>query len=492
MNKEDMTEQETIRRVKLDNLRKNNVEPFRNKFIETESISSLLFQYNSWTANQLEKDQILVSVAGRIILNRIQGKAGFANIRDFESDIQIYIRRDNITEQEFKIYNLLDLGDIIGVTGILFKTNTGELTIKIFKLVILSKSLRPLPDKYKGLQDKEVMRKKRYLDLIVNPKARKTFVDRVKIIRFLRDFFNSENFLEVETAVLNSCVGGANARPFVTYHNTLAANFYLRIATEISLKKLIIGGMKAVYEIGKVFRNEGIDASHNPEFTTIEAYLAYANMDTMMSLVEKCLKEVCYKLLGKLEFNYQGNLIKFDHFYKYDMIEIIKQKTNIDFNQNMSLLECQKLAKNHDITLEDFYKKGHIISAFFEKFVEPYLIQPTFICNYPIEISPLAQVHLRNSQLTERFELFVAGKELVNAFSELNDPIEQRKRFEEQILQKSLGNDEAHELDEDFIEALEYGMPPTGGLGIGIDRLIMLLTDNSNIRDVILFPHLKK
>ncbi|MDO8054038.1 lysine--tRNA ligase ['Opuntia sp.' phytoplasma] len=492
MNKEDITEQEAIRRIKLDNLKRNNIEPFCNKFTETNSINSLLLKYKSWTVNQLERDQSLVSVAGRIILKRIQGKAGFANIRDFESDIQIYVRRDNITEKEFQIYSWSDLGDIIGVTGVLFKTHKGELTIKIFKLVMLSKSLRPLPDKYKGLQDKEIMRKKRYLDLIVNQRSRKTFVDRSKIIRFIRDFFNNENFLEVETAVLNSCVGGANARPFVTYHNSLSTNFYLRIATEISLKKLIVGGMKAIYEIGKVFRNEGIDASHNPEFTTIEAYLAYADMNIMMSLVEKCLKDICYKLLGKLEFNYQGNLIKFDHFYKYDMIDIIKQKTNIDFNENISLSSCQELAQKHNISLKDFYKKGHIIVAFFEKFVEPDLIQPTFIFNYPIEVSPLAQVNPQNPQLTERFELFVAGKELVNAFSELNDPIEQRKRFEEQILQKTLGNDEAHELDEDFIEALEYGMPPTGGLGIGIDRLIMLLTDNSNIRDVILFPHLKK
>ncbi|MDO8064195.1 lysine--tRNA ligase [Candidatus Phytoplasma bonamiae] len=492
MNKEDMTEQELIRRVKLENLKKNNIEPFCNQFIETNSINSLLLQYQSWTANQLKQSQIVVSVAGRIISKRIQGKAGFANILDFDSDIQIYVRSDIITLKEFKIYSWSDLGDIVGVQGILFKTNRGELTVKVFKLVMLSKGLRPLPDKYKGLQDKEIMRKKRYLDLIVNSQTRKTFVDRSKIIRFLRDFFNNENFLEVETSVLNACVGGANARPFVTHHNTLNADFYLRIATEISLKKLIVGGMKAIYEIGKVFRNEGMDASHNPEFTTIEAYLAYADMNSMMHLVEKCLKEVCYKLLGKLEFNYQGNLIKFNHFYKYDMIEIIKEKTNIDFNENMSYTLCQELAQKHNIPLEDFYKKGHIIAAFFEKFVEPDLIQPTFIFNYPIEISPLAQVNPQNPQLTERFELFVAGKELVNAFSELNDPIEQRKRFEEQILQKQLGNDEAHELDEDFIEALEYGMPPTGGLGIGIDRLIMLLTNNSNIRDVILFPHLKK
>ncbi|MDV3168106.1 MAG: lysine--tRNA ligase, partial [Candidatus Phytoplasma stylosanthis] len=320
-------------------------------------------------------------------------------------------------------------------------------------------------------------------------KTRKRFLKRSLIIKLIRKFFDDNGFLEVETPILNASFGGAAAKPFITHYNVLESDFYLRIATEIPLKKLIVGGFKAIYEIGKVFRNEGIDATHNPEFTTIEAYLAYANVQDMMELTEKFLKKICFDVLGSLKFKYQKNLIDFNKFYKYDMIDIIKEKTNIDFRNIKSLEQCFEIAKEYDVPIKPFYKKGHIISSFFEKFVEHTLIQPTFIYNYPYVISPLANKKINDPDFVDRFELFIAGKELVNSFTELNDPIEQEKRFQEQLLQKKLGDIETEELDADFIEALNYGMPPTGGLGMGIDRLCMLLTDTPNIRDVIFFPH---
>jgi lysyl-tRNA synthetase class 2 len=484
-------EQSQIRRKKIENLKKLNINPFINKFKNSDLISEILEKYKSYTREQLASKQIKVSVAGRIILKREQGKTGFLNLQDFDNSIQLYINQKLISEKEFQIYKNSDLGDIIGILGYLFKTKTDELTIKILNFIHLTKSLLPLPDKYKGLKNKEYIRKKRYIDLIINSKTRHTFITRTKIIKLIRNFFDNKNFLEVETPILNSILSGAAAKPFITHHNSLNSDFYLRIATEIPLKKIIVGGFKAVYEIGRVFRNEGIDADHNPEFTTLEAYLAYADMEDMMKLTENCLKEICQKILGKLHFEYKQHKIYFDKFYKYNMLEIIKKKTCIDFNEKNSLEEWKKIAKKNQITLKPFYTKGHIILAFFEKFVEPNLIQPTFIYNYPLEVSPLAQQNIQNKSFVDRFELFIAGKEIVNAFSELNDPIEQKKRFEEQLLQKKLGNEETEELDQEFIEALEYGMPPTGGMGLGIDRLIMLLTNTPNIRDVILFPHFK-
>lgn len=482
-------EQYLIRKDKIEELKKIKVEPFNNYFVVKNNILDLLNQYESYDSDELEKNKIRVDVAGRIITNRNQGKAGFINLQDFDKSIQIYLNKNLISEKAFQIYQKIDLGDIIGISGYLFKTKTKVLTIKVFDLVHLSKSLMPLPDKYKGLKDKEYIRKKRYIDLIINPDTRKKFLMRTKIIKCIRNFFDDRGFLEVETPILTSCASGAAAKPFITYHNSLESDFYLRIATEISLKKLIVGGMKAVYEIGRVFRNEGIDATHNPEFTTIEAYLAYANIDDMMVLTENCLKEICMKVLGCLKFNYQGHLIDFNKFNKYDMVDIIKEKTGIDFHQKMTLDQCKEIAQQNNIEIKPFYTKGHIIAAFFEEFVENTLIQPTFIYNYPFEISPLAHKIIDKPEFVGRFELFIAGKELVNAFTELNDPIEQTKRFQQQLLQRELGDNEAEELDLDFIDALEYGMPPTGGLGIGIDRLIMLLTDTANIRDVILFPH---
>ncbi|MBP3059458.1 lysine--tRNA ligase [Texas Phoenix palm phytoplasma] len=490
-NNENQIEQYYIRLKKIEELKKLNIEPFNNKFIKKNNILDILNKYNNFSFSQLEENKILVSVAGRIILKRIQGKAGFLQLQEFDDSIQIYINSSLVSEKSFKIYQNSDLGDIIGVNGFLFKTKTNQLTIKVSEFIHLSKSLMPLPDKFKGLQNKEIIRKKRYIGLIMNSEIRKIFVMRSKIIKFVRKFFDERGFLEVETPILNSFLGGAAAKPFKTYHNALESDFYLRIATEIPLKKLIVGGMNAIYEIGRVFRNEGVDAFHNPEFTTLEAYLSYSDMQGVMKLTEEFFKDVCKNILGTLEFYYQNNMINFKKFYKYDMIEIINQKTGIDFSQNKNIEEWKKLAIENDIELKPFYKKGHIIIAFFEKFVEHTLIQPTFIYNFPIEVSPLSQVNINNNFFSDRFELFISGKEFVNAFSELNDPIEQKKRFQDQLLQKQLGNDETEDLDKEFLEALEYGMPPTGGLGIGIDRLVMLLTNTSNIRDVILFPHFK-
>lgn len=485
-------DQTQMRRNKIEQLKKLGVEPFYNDFTPKDNINDILSKYASFTLEMLAEKKVYVTIAGRIILKRLQGKAGFCQLQDFNHNIQIYINAKLVDERSFQIYKIADLGDIIGIKGYLFFTKTNELTIKANEFIHLSKSLIPLPDKHKGLKNKEAIRKKRYIDLIINSQTRNIFLTRIKIIQEIRNFFNNLGFLEVETPILHSIYGGAAAKPFVTYHNSLDSDFYLRIATELPLKKLIVGGMRAVYEIGRIFRNEGIDANHNPEFTTIEAYLAYSNMDGIMDLTEKCLKEVCQKILGTLEFQYKEQLISFSKFEKYDMLEIIYKHTGIDFRQDLSLAKCKELAKDKQVILENFYTKGDIIAAFFEKFVEHTLIQPTFIYNYPKEISPLAREIKVNPLFVERFELFIAGKELVNAFSELNDPIKQRERLEEQLKKNKLGNEEAEEeIDEDFIEALEHGMPPTGGMGIGIDRLVMFLTNTSNIRDVILFPHFK-
>ncbi|MEZ0180178.1 lysine--tRNA ligase ['Camptotheca acuminata' phytoplasma] len=489
MDTQNKNEQSLIRIKKIDDLKKLKVEPFSNYFVVKDNTEDIIKNHKSKNSSELLEENIHVSIAGRIITKRLQGKAGFLNLQDFDASIQVYVNKKIIPEKDFQIYENSDLGDIIGIYGFLFKTKTNELTVKALKFIHLSKSLIPLPDKYKGLKNKEYIRKKRYIDLIVNPETRKRFLQRNLIFKSIRNFFDERGFLEVETPILNSFSAGALAKPFITHHNALGSNFFLRIATEIPLKKLIVGGMKAVYEIGRIFRNEGIDATHNPEFTTVEAYLAYANVKDIMVLTEELLKEVCLKVLGKLDFDYQEHHIDFSKFYKYDMVDIIKEKTNIDFRQEMTLEESLEIAKKHDIKIEPFFTKGHVIDVFFQQFVEGTLIQPTFIYNYPYEISPLANKIIGNEDFVDRFELFIAGKELVNAFTELNDPIEQKKRFQEQLLQKHLGNDEVEEIDTEFVETLEYGMPPTGGLGIGIDRLCMFLTNTSNIRDVILFPH---
>ncbi|OIJ44611.1 lysine--tRNA ligase [Rice orange leaf phytoplasma] len=486
-----LSEQEIIRHQKMNELKKKNIDPFGKKFVPSHSIEQILLQYQKADSLALEQSQINVCVAGRIVLKRGQGKAGFLHLQDFNFRMQAYIKLDLVGKDAFQIYQNCDLGDIIGIKGFLFKTKTQELTIKALEFIHLTKALKPLPDKFHGLQNREEMRKNRYVDLIVNEKTRQVFLTRSLIMKYIRNFFDNQGFLEVETPILQPTLGGASAKPFITHHNALNYDFYLRIATELPLKKLIVGGMNKVYEIGRLFRNEGIDATHNPEFSTIEAYLAYADMQDIMDLTKQCLQELAQKLFGKLQFTYQNQEIDFSHFAKVSMVASIKEKTGIDFTDNFTLEQCLSLAKKHQIEVMPHFSKGHIIEAFFGKYVENTLIQPTFVYGHPLEISPLAKQNEADPRFTERFELFIVGKEFANAFSELNDPIEQEKRFLNQLQQKQLGNDEANDMDYDFLNALNYGMPPTGGLGMGLDRLVMLLTDTANIRDVILFPHCK-
>lgn len=492
MYQDDLNEQQLIRRQKALELKEMGVEPFGQKYERTHHAKQIIELYSNDDHDTLEEKQIEVSVAGRIVLKRGQGKAGFMHLMDRDGQIQVYVRLDRVGEDQYALFKHADLGDIVGVKGVLFRTKTNELTVKASSYTHLTKALRPLPDKFHGLQDKEESRRRRYVDLIVNPDARRVAMTRPKIIRSIQNYFDSRGFIEVETPVLQPILGGAAARPFVTHHNALDMDFYLRIATELPLKRLIVGGLEAVYEIGRLFRNEGMDAKHNPEFTTIEAYLAYADMGDMMDLVEGCLSTVTIDILGSYDINYQSQIIHMQAPWKrWHMVDAVKEISGVDFWKKMTLDEAKAIAKEHDVHVEKHFSYGHIVEAFFEHFVEDKIIQPTIIYGHPIEISPLAKKSLEDPRFTDRFELFIMKSEYANAFSELNDPIDQKERFENQVKEKEMGNDEASEMDVDFIEALEYGMPPTGGIGIGIDRFIMLLTDTPNIRDVILFPHLK-
>lgn len=489
---DDINEQQLVRRQKAQELKDMGVEPFGQKYIRTHDAKTIHDTYEPFDHDQLEEKHIEVSIAGRIILKRGQGKAGFMHLKDRDGQIQVYVRQDQIGEESYKLFKQADLGDIVGIKGVLFRTKTNELTVKASEYTHLTKALRPLPDKFHGLQDKEESRRRRYVDLIVNEDARKVAMTRPKIIRAIQNYFDSRGFIEVETPVLQSILGGAAARPFVTHHNALDMDFYLRIATELPLKRLIVGGLEAVYEIGRLFRNEGMDAKHNPEFTTIEAYLAYADMEDMMDLVEGCLSTVTKEILGSYDISYQDEIIHMQAPWKrWHMVDAVKEISGVDFWQQMTLDEAKAVAKEHDIHVEKHFSYGHIVEAFFEHYVEDKIIQPTIVYGHPIEISPLAKKNAEDPRFTDRFELFIMRSEYANAFSELNDPIDQKERFENQLKEKDLGNDEATEMDIDFVEALEYGMPPTGGIGIGIDRFIMLLTNTPNIRDVILFPHLK-
>jgi lysyl-tRNA synthetase class 2 len=485
-------EQTRIRKEKLEYLKEKGIDPFGSKFLRTHHAKSIKDAYDSLTKEDLESQKIEVSVAGRIMLKRGQGKAGFMHLKDRSGTIQIYVRLDDLGEDQYDVVSHSDLGDIVGVNGFLFRTRTNELTIHVTNYTHLTKALRPLPDKFHGLQDKEIARRKRYLDLLTSDDALRVAILRPKIIRSIQSFFDNKGFIEVETPVLQKTLGGASARPFRTHHNTLDMDFNLRIATELPLKKLLVGGLEAVYEIGRLFRNEGMDAKHNPEFTTVEAYLAYSDMEGMMDLVEDVFNQVATEVLGTTEVFYQEETIHFTKpFKRIHMVDAIQEKTGINFFEIVSLDDAKSLAKKHNIHVEKHFEYGHIVEAFFEQFVEETLIQPTFVYGHPIEISPLAKKNIDDPRFTERFELFIVKSEFANAFSELNDPIDQKERFDAQQAQKALGNDEANDVDHDFLEALEYGMPPAGGLGIGIDRLIMLLTNTPNIRDVILFPHLK-
>ncbi len=492
MHPEDLNEQQLIRRDKANQLKDMGVDPFGSAYQRTHTTKEIRDTYGPDDHDTLEEKAIEVIVAGRIMLKRRQGRAGFINLQDRDGQLQIYVRKDEIGDDAFEVFKAADLGDIIGIEGYLFRTKTDELTIKATVFTHLTKALRPLPDKFHGLQDKEEARRRRYVDLIVNDDARRVAMTRPKIIRAFQHFFDSRGFIEVETPVLHSILGGAAARPFTTHHNALDMDFYLRIATELPLKRLIVGGMEAVYEIGRLFRNEGMDAKHNPEFTTVEAYLAYSDMAGMMDLVESCLATVTHEVLGTYDITFQDTILHMKPpFRRAHMVDLIKEASGVDFWNHMTLDEAKAIAKTHGIEIQKHYQIGHIIEAFFDELVEDTIIQPTFVYGHPIEISPLAKKNADDPRFTDRFELFILKSEYANAFSELNDPIDQRERFESQLKEKELGNDEASGMDVDFVEALEYGMPPTGGLGIGIDRFVMLLTNTPNIRDVILFPHLK-
>ncbi|WP_438798910.1 lysine--tRNA ligase [Staphylococcus pseudintermedius] len=492
---EELNDQMQVRRQKLQELRDLGIDPFGEKFERTGTAETLKAQWDQYAKEELaEKEtESHTVIAGRIMTKRGKGKAGFAHIQDLSGQIQIYVRKDQVGDAQFGIWNTADLGDIVGVEGIMFKTNTGELSVKAKSFKLLSKALRPLPDKHHGLQDIEQRYRQRYLDLITNEESTQTFINRSRILQEMRNYLNEKGFLEVETPMMHQIAGGAAAKPFVTHHNALDATLYMRIAIELHLKRLIVGGLEKVYEIGRVFRNEGVSTRHNPEFTMIELYEAYADYKDIMSLTEELVAHIARRVLGTTSVQYGDETINLEpQWRRLHMVDAVKEATGVDFYEVKSDKEAHELAKAHGIEVDDNMKYGHILNEFFEQKVEETLIQPTFIYGHPIEISPLAKKNPEDRRFTDRFELFIVGREHANAFTELNDPIDQRQRFEAQLVEKEQGNDEAHEMDEDFIEALEYGMPPTGGLGIGIDRLVMLLTNSPSIRDVLLFPYMRQ
>lgn len=482
-----------IRRNKLDELRGLGVDPFGQKYDVTHHAGELLQGYDNFTHEELDAQPIEVSLAGRIMQKRGMGKAGFAHIQDISGKIQLYVRQDALDAVQYQAFNLLDIGDIIGVQGTVFKTKTGELSVKVNNVVVLSKSLLPLPDKFHGLKDVELRYRQRYVDLIMNQEVQATFIQRSKIIQSMRRYLDSHGYLEVETPTLHSIAGGAAARPFNTHHNALDMQLHLRIAIELHLKRLIVGGMEKVYEIGRVYRNEGTSTRHNPEFTMIELYEAYADYLDIMKLTETLIAHIAQEVLGSTKIQYQGQEIDLTpEWRRVSMVDVIKEVVGVDFSKHMTDEEAHQLAKEHKVHAEPTMTFGHIVNQFFEAFVEETLIQPTFVYGHPVAISPLAKKNALDPRFTDRFELFIVAREHANAFTELNDPIDQRERFESQLIEREQGNDEAHEMDEDFLRALEYGMPPTGGLGIGIDRLVMLLTDSPSIRDVLLFPSMRE
>ena len=492
MEERKFSEQELVRREKMQELIDKGIDPFGQRFDVTAYSKGIKEQYGEKTHEELEEMAVEVSVAGRIMTKRRKGKVCFMHIQDRDGQIQLYVRKDTIGEDAYEIVKKGDIGDIIGVKGTVFMTNTGECSIKVSEYTHLTKALRPLPEKFHGLSDIEKRYRRRYVDLIMNEDAKKIAFTRPRIIRSIQHYLDSKNYVEVETPVLNPILGGAAARPFVTHHNTLDTDFYLRIATELSLKRLIVGGMDAVYEIGRLFRNEGMDRTHNPEFTTIEVYKAFSDLEGMMDLTEGIISNAAMEVNGTYELDYKGHHISLaPGFKRVSMTEAIKEKTGIDFNEHMSFEDAKKLAEEHGIEVEAHFGYGHIINEFFEKYVEETIVEPTFVYGHPIEISPLAKKNLEDPRFTQRFELFICGNEYANAFTELNDPIDQYERFADQLKEKELGNDEANEMDLDYVEALEYGLPPTGGMGMGIDRLVMLLTGQESIQEVILFPQMK-
>ena len=476
-----------IRKDKLKELQEQGKDPFEiTKFNRTNTAGEIKANYEEFE----NKD---VTVAGRIIAKRIMGKASFCTIQDSDEKIQSYVSINDLGEENYKAFKTWDIGDIIGITGFVFKTRTEEISVHAKEVTLLSKSLRPLPEKFHGLKDVDLRYRQRYVDLIMNPEVKDTFIKRSRIIKEVKAYLDSKGYLEVDTPILNTIAGGAAARPFITHHNTLDLDMYLRIANELYLKRLIVGGFDKVYEMGRMFRNEGMDIKHNPEFTNIELYSAYEDYNDMMDITEDMFRTVAQKVLGTAKINYQGTDLDLESPWKrISMIEAIKEVTGVDFNEIKTDEQAIAIAEEKKVGVDPIKKtRGDIINTFFEEFVEETLIQPTFIYDYPVEVSPLTKRKPSDKRLTERFEVFIGGREYGNAYSELNDPIDQYERFKKQAEAREAGDEEANMMDDDFINALEYGMPPTGGLGIGIDRLVMLLTDSASIRDVLLFPTMK-
>lgn len=486
-------DQMRVRREKMEELKQAGIEPFGRRFKRDHLAQQIRDEYGQFDKEELNDKGAMVIIAGRMTRKRSSGKAGFADFVDRTGKIQVYARKDMVGDEQYHIFKRADIGDFLGIEGDVIKTNTGELTVRAHKITFLSKALRPLPNKWEGVTDPETIYRQRYLDLISNPESFKRFHQRTAIIKAVRKYMDDHGFTEVETPILNTQAGGANARPFVTHHNALDIDMYLRIATELYLKRLIVGGFERVYELGRIFRNEGMDPHHNPEFTTMETYAAYFDFHDVMDETEGIVKAAAKVVSDDGHVTYQGHDIDLaSDFKRVTMVDAVKEKTGIDFGDPaMTDDDAKKLADEHHIEYKPFWKKGHILSAFFDEYVEKTLIQPTFVYEFPVEVSPLAKRNADNPDMTDRFELYVDGSELANAFSELNDPIDQKHRFEMQAEEKANGNDEAEPVDLDYVQALEYGMPPTGGLGIGIDRLVMLLTDVKSVRDVILFPTMR-
>lgn len=483
----EINEQMQVRIDKMHKIEEHGWKPFGYRFLYTHRAADIAAQFDELSEKETE-----VKMAGRIMAIRGHGKTCFMDMQDKTGRIQVYVRKDVIGEENYALIKLMDIGDTVGITGTAFRTHMGELSIKANSVEMLSKSLRPLPEKWHGLKDVETRYRQRYVDLIVNPEVRDTFVKRSQIIRSVREVLDSHDFLEVETPILNTIAGGAAARPFISYHNALDMQVYMRIAPELYLKRLIVGGMDRVYEMGRVFRNEGIDNRHNPEFTSVEIYQAFADYRDMMDLTEEVVVKTAEKVLGTTTINYEGTTIELASPWKrMSMIEAVKEYSGKDFTNVTNLEEARAIAKELNVAVEPSFGIGKIINACFEEYVEDKLIQPTFITGHPKEISPLAKSNPENPEITDRFEAYIYGREICNGFTELNDPIDQKERFLKQVEERANGDEEANMMDEDFVNALEYGLPPTGGLGIGIDRLVMFLTNSSTIRDVLFFPTMK-
>jgi len=485
MSEEQVRDQLRYRWEKLERFRERGIEPYGEKYEIDSCAQEILDVY-------AEKEGQEVRLAGRIMTRRGHGKAGFAHIQDSSGQIQIYVRQDTVGDAQYELYREMDIGDIIGVTGTVFKTRTQEITINVMSFRLLAKSLRPLPEKWHGLKDVDLRYRQRYVDLMVNPEVRSVFIVRSRIIQFMREYLSRQGFLEVETPVMHTIAGGAAARPFVTHHNALDLDLFLRIATELHLKRLVVGGLERVFELGRIFRNEGISTTHNPEFTSVEIYQAHADYEDMMALTENIIAAAAQAVLGTMVLSYQGRELDLSTPWpRRELSQVVKEITHVDFDEIKDDAAARQVAREHGLEINKQATRGEVLYYFFDEFCEEKLWGPVFVRDYPVEVSPLAQRCRHNPQLTYRFETFIAGKEIANAFTELIDPIDQRQRFEKQVQQREAGDEEAHMMDEDFITALEYGMPPTGGLGIGVDRLIMLLTDSPSIRDVILFPTMR-